>query len=170
MANEPIVYLRRANLTADPSLGTTNSGRNYLRLRLASNTSHKDENGQWQNDQAFFWSATLWDEEQINLYRQLHKGDTVAVRGNYREEQGTNQNNEPVTYRNLDWAEVALLHAPKSRQGGGQPQAGSTAWQRGQAYAQNSPQNTQNGASHANWGNTGTSAGYDGFGGGEDAF
>lgn len=170
MANEPVVYLRRANLTADPSLGTTNSGRNYLRLRLASNTSHKDENGQWQNDQAFFWSATLWDEEQINLYRQLHKGDTVAVRGNYREEQGTNQNNEPVTYWNLDWAEVSLLHAPKNRQQPSQPQSGNDAWQRGQAYSQNTQQNAQNTAPHANWSNTGTNTGYDGFGGGEDAF
>lgn len=139
MANEPLITLRRANLTADPQFGQTQSGRQILRLRVACNTAHRDQNNQWHDDTAYFFGITLWDMSQISLYRGLRKGDTVAVRGLYRETQGEDQNGNPVTYRNIDMAEVALLHGPKNTQNGPQ-QPSNTAWQRGQAYANSNTQ------------------------------
>lgn len=122
MANEPIITLRRAVLTADPTTGSTNSGKSMLRLRVASNTSHKDQStGQWQDDQTFYFGITLWDQAQIRLYQGLHKGDTVTVTGYYRETTGMDQNGQNTTYRNIDQAQVALLHAPKN----GQPRQNS---------------------------------------------
>lgn len=117
MANEPIITLRRATLTADPTTGTTGSGKRMLKLRVASNSRHKDQaTGQWKDDATYYFGITLWDQAQIRLYQVLHKGDTVSVTGYYRETTGMDKNGQNAIYRDIDQAQIALLHAPKSAQ------------------------------------------------------
>lgn len=117
MANEPQIYIRRANLVADPETRTSQSGKQFLALRVACNTSHKDQNGNWQTDDTYYYGVTLWNMDQISFYQHLQKGDAVSVRGSYRETHGQDRDGNPTVFKNIDFAEIAYLHSPRQQNG-----------------------------------------------------
>jgi single-strand DNA-binding protein len=68
------------NLTRDPELRSTPSGTPVCSLRIATNSSRKDETGNWV-DKPNYFSVTVWGAQGENCARFLEKGRPVAIDG-----------------------------------------------------------------------------------------
>jgi single-strand DNA-binding protein len=68
------------NLTRDPELRHTGSGMAVCSLRIAVNTTRKDETGQWV-DKPNYFDVTVWDKQGENCAQYLAKGRPVAIDG-----------------------------------------------------------------------------------------
>jgi single-strand DNA-binding protein len=82
------------NLTRDPELRHTPSGMAVCSLRIAVNTTRKDESGQWV-DKPNYFDVTVWGQQGENCAQYLSKGRPVAIDGRleWREWQDQNGNN-----------------------------------------------------------------------------
>lgn len=67
-------------LTRDPELKATQSGVSILAFGIASNTSRKNQAGQWE-DVAGFYDCKVIGSRADSLARILHKGMPVVVAG-----------------------------------------------------------------------------------------
>jgi single-strand DNA-binding protein len=68
------------NLTRDPELRHTPSGNAVCSLRIAVNTTRKDESGQWV-DKPNYFDVTVWGQQGENCAQYLSKGRPVAIDG-----------------------------------------------------------------------------------------
>ena len=68
------------NLTRDPELRHTPSGTAVCSLRIAVNTTRKDESGQWV-DKPNYFDVTVWGQQGENCAQYLSKGRPVAIDG-----------------------------------------------------------------------------------------
>src|SRR6187401_2187303 len=68
------------NLTRDPELRHTPSGTAVCSLRIAVNTTRKDESGQWV-DKPNYFDVTVWGQQGENCAQYLAKGRPVAIDG-----------------------------------------------------------------------------------------
>jgi single-strand DNA-binding protein len=68
------------NLTRDPELRHTPSGMAVCSLRIAVNTTRKDETGQWV-DKPNYFDVTVWGQQGENCAQYLAKGRPVAIDG-----------------------------------------------------------------------------------------
>ena len=68
------------NLTKDPELRHTPSGMAVCSLRIAVNTTRKDETGQWV-DKPNYFDVTVWGQQGENCNQYLSKGRPVAIDG-----------------------------------------------------------------------------------------
>jgi single-strand DNA-binding protein len=68
------------NLTRDPELRHTPSGMAVCSLRIAVNTTRKDETGQWV-DKPNYFDVTVWGQQGENCAQYLSKGRPVAIDG-----------------------------------------------------------------------------------------
>jgi single-strand DNA-binding protein len=68
------------NLTRDPELRHTPSGSAVCSLRIAVNSSRKDETGQWV-DKPNYFDVTVWGQQGENCAQYLAKGRPVAIDG-----------------------------------------------------------------------------------------
>jgi single-strand DNA-binding protein len=68
------------NLTRDPELRHTPSGMAVCSLRIAVNTTRKDESGQWV-DKPNYFDVTVWGQQGENCAQYLSKGRPVAIDG-----------------------------------------------------------------------------------------
>ena len=68
------------NLTRDPELRQTPSGMAVCSLRIAVNTTRKDETGQWV-DKPNYFDVTVWGQQGENCAQYLSKGRPVAIDG-----------------------------------------------------------------------------------------
>ena len=103
------------NLTRDPELRATSTGKEVCRFSLAVNRSYKNSEGEWQ-DTADFVDVTAWEGLASIVQNYCHKGKQVAVQGSLRssswEQDGQTRSKLEVSATN-----VLLL-------GEGKPQAG----------------------------------------------
>jgi single-strand DNA-binding protein len=109
------------NLTRDPELRNIPSGMAVCSLRIATNSSRKDESGQWV-DKPNYFSVTVWGAQGENCARFLEKGRPVAVDGrlDWREYQDKDGNKREAVEIVAD--RVQFLG---SRDGGGEGGNGS---------------------------------------------
>ena len=68
------------NLTRDPELRSLPSGTSVCSLRVATNSSRKDESGNWV-DKPNYFDVTVWGMQGENCAQYLSKGRPVAVDG-----------------------------------------------------------------------------------------
>ena len=68
------------NLTRDPELRTTGGGMPVCSLRIATNSSRKDESGNWV-DKPNYFSVTVWGAQGENCAKFLERGRPVAIDG-----------------------------------------------------------------------------------------
>lgn len=73
------------NLTADPELTFTASGRPVARLTVASNERYRDESGAWQDGTTSFVRVNAWGHLAEHSAESLGKGDRVIVSGTLRQ-------------------------------------------------------------------------------------
>lgn len=66
------------NLTHDPELNTTASGKNICRLSLAVKSDYKNAEGEYATD---FLDITTWNELAERCFKYLKKGSKVLVEG-----------------------------------------------------------------------------------------
>jgi single-strand DNA-binding protein len=81
------------NLTRDPELRSTNSGTQVCELRVAVNSSRKDESGNWV-DKPNYFNVKVWGAQGENCATYLSKGRPVAIDGrlDWREWEDQNGN------------------------------------------------------------------------------
>ncbi len=68
------------NLTRDPELRSTGGGTSVCSLRIAVNSSRKDQNGDWV-DKPNYFDVTVWGAQGENCSTYLVKGRPVAISG-----------------------------------------------------------------------------------------
>ena len=73
------------NLTADPELRFTTTGKSVASLRVACSERKKDPAGQWVDGDKVFLNVNCWNETAENITATCQKGDTVVVTGKYKQ-------------------------------------------------------------------------------------
>lgn len=71
------------NLGADGELRYTQSGKAFLRLRLATEESYQDQTGQWQSRPEWH-TVVVWDKRAESVAPRCTKGRPVLVAGRLR--------------------------------------------------------------------------------------
>jgi len=66
--------------TADSNLSYTDSGRAYLRFRIASDRNYRDKNGEWKQDTTFV-GVTIFGNQAERLSESIKKGTPVLIQG-----------------------------------------------------------------------------------------
>ncbi len=74
------VVVVTGNLTRDPELRSLPSGTSVCEMRVAVNSSRKDESGNWV-DKPNYFDVTVWGAQGENCATYLSKGRPVAVKG-----------------------------------------------------------------------------------------
>jgi single-strand DNA-binding protein len=74
------VVVVTGNLTKDPELRSLPSGTSVCEMRIAVNSSRKDESGNWV-DKPNYFDVTVWGAQGENCATYLSKGRPVAVKG-----------------------------------------------------------------------------------------
>lgn len=69
------------NLTRDPELRFTNSGRPVASFAVAINKRKRTEAGTWEDAGADFFNVTAWGDLGTHLSESLEKGQRVIVAG-----------------------------------------------------------------------------------------
>lgn len=87
------------HLTNDPQQRQAQNGNLYTTLSVAGNERNRDD------DETFFFGAMFFGKrgETVAGY---HKGDLVSMTGHLHEYEG----NDGKTYKQLNYAEIELLH------------------------------------------------------------
>jgi single-strand DNA-binding protein len=74
------VVVVTGNLTRDPELRSLPSGTSVCEMRVAVNSSRKDESGNWV-DKPNYFDVTVWGAQGENCATYLSKGRPVAIKG-----------------------------------------------------------------------------------------
>ncbi len=84
MANEPTTTIT-GNLTADPELRYTPTGRQVAAFTIASTPRFPDKGtGQWQDGETWFVRCSAWGDMAENIAASLAKGSAVVATGRLR--------------------------------------------------------------------------------------
>lgn len=124
MANSAVTLT--GNVTRDPELKYTNSGKAVVSFGLAVNRRYQ-VNGEWQ-EQVSFFNVTAWDQLGENVAASLTKGARVVVSGRievreYDKRDGGKGVSVDVTAdeigASLRWATVQVERNPRDGAAGG---------------------------------------------------
>lgn len=85
------------NMTRDPELRFTPTGRAVANLGIAVNERVQNEDGEWVDTDPEFWDVTVWGTQAENLCECCKKGDRVVMTGFFQDETYTNRDGEEVT-------------------------------------------------------------------------
>lgn len=69
------------NLTRDPELRYTQSGKPVASFTVADNRRVRDQSGNWVDGNTLFMQCAAWEELGENVAESLRKGMTVTVTG-----------------------------------------------------------------------------------------
>ena len=84
MANEPTTTIT-GNLTADPELRFTPTGRPVASFTIASTPRFPDrDTGQWKDGETWFVRCSAWGDTAENIAGSLSKGAAVIAAGRLR--------------------------------------------------------------------------------------
>ena len=95
-----------ANLTHDPELRYTTSGKAYARIRLASTPRIKDASGTWVDGATTFYEGRAWNDLAEHATESLRRGDRVIVLGALRTERWTDSTGEEREALRVDVDEI----------------------------------------------------------------
>jgi single-strand DNA-binding protein len=74
------------NLTADPDLKFSTSGKAITTIRIASTPRYKDQvSGEWKDATTLFLTSTIWGTQGENVAESLLRGAEVIVRGRLKQ-------------------------------------------------------------------------------------
>jgi len=162
MAGETVITVV-GNLTADPELRYTQSGRAVANFTIASTPRTFDrESNQWKDGDALFLRASCWAEFAEHVASSLTKGSRVIAQGrliqrSYQDREGNNRTSIELQIDeigpSLRYATAAVTRASGGGQGGqrggaddawGAPSApasggGNDVWNAPGAYSDDTP-------------------------------
>lgn len=103
------------NLCSDPEYGTTQSGINYCRFRVACQRRFKNQNGQYDAD---FISCLAWRQTADFVHQHFRKGNKIGLTGSiqtgsYTAQDGSTRYTTEVLVDNVEFV------TPKSDSGNG---------------------------------------------------
>jgi single-strand DNA-binding protein len=109
------------NLTRDPELRSLPSGTQVCELRVAVNSSRKDESGNWV-DKPNYFNVKVWGAQGENCATYLTKGRPVAIDGrlDWREWEGQNGEKRQAVEIVADRVQFLGSRDGGGEQGGGQ--------------------------------------------------
>jgi single-strand DNA-binding protein len=83
------------NLTADPELRYTGSGRPVASLRVACSERVKnDESGKWEDGPVAFYTVTAWGQLGEHLVEVVQRGDRIVAEGRWTAQSWTDKENQ----------------------------------------------------------------------------
>ena len=94
------------NLTKEPELRYTQSGRPVCSFGLAVNRRYQ-QNGEWKDADPVFLNASIWGTPGENAAASLHKGDRVMVTGRLEVREYTKQDGSKGTSVDIIVDEIA---------------------------------------------------------------
>lgn len=192
MAGETVITIV-GNLTSDPELRTTSTGRKLASFTIASTSrSYNRDAGRTEDGQTLFMNCTVWQDLADHVIASLSKGSRVIAQGrlsqrSYEAKDGSRRTIMELTVEeigpSLRWATAKVERqsastgfAGRSDQGSFDRAAGQSGGYRGGASYQGGAA-YQGGASYQNaasqggsdvWGASGGSDGYSSFGGSDE--
>jgi single-strand DNA-binding protein len=125
------------NVTDDPELRFTPTGRPVANFTVAVNKRFKDNDGQWQDRLDGFFRCNCWADMAENVAESLTKGTRIVVTGRLQQRQWEdNDGNKRSAFEiqvdevgpSLRWATATVQ---KSQRSGGQSSGGGGGQQSG---------------------------------------
>lgn len=95
------------NLTADPELRYTQSGKGVVNLRVASSERKKTEAGEWVDGDTTFLNVTSWNNAEA-IANQLKKGNRVTITGVLKQRDYETKTGERQTAYEVNADSVAI--------------------------------------------------------------
>lgn len=106
MAGDTILTIV-GNLTADPELRFTPSGKPVANFTVASTPRYFDRQaGEWKDGNALFQRCNLWNQPAENVAETLTKGTRVVVQGRLRQRSFETKEGEKRTVVDLEVDEI----------------------------------------------------------------
>jgi single-strand DNA-binding protein len=111
------------NLTAEPELRFTATGKAVASFTVAESSRVKDPDGTWRDGDSTFWRCSIWDTAAENLAESLTKGQRVIVVGEAKQRSFETRDGEKRTVievtaqdvgASLKWATVKATKATRS--------------------------------------------------------
>lgn len=103
------------NLTSDPELRYTPTGRATCRMRVAYNVRiRNDETGEWTDGETEFYTLDAWGRQAENVAECLQRGDRIVATGDWQERTFTNNDGAEITVTELQVREIgpSMLFVP----------------------------------------------------------
>lgn len=69
------------NLTRDPELRFTPSGKAVANLGVAENHRRRDDSGEWVDGETTYWRVSVWGDQAEHVAESLAQGHLVVVVG-----------------------------------------------------------------------------------------
>lgn len=117
------------NITDDPELRFTPSGRPVANFTVAVNRRYKNNDGQWEDKLDGFFRCNVWADQAENAAESLQKGTRVLVTGRLQQRQWEdNDGNKRSAFEiqvdevgpSLRWSTAQVQKSQRSGGGGGQ--------------------------------------------------
>jgi single-strand DNA-binding protein len=127
MANNTVTIV--GNLTRDPEMRYTTTGRGQTTLGVAVSRRYQDRNGEWQEESGFY-DVVCWGTLADNVAASLHKGSRVVVSGRLQFRSWENENGDKRSKieivaddvgPSLRWATADVHKVERSGPGDGGP-------------------------------------------------
>ena len=116
------------NITDDPELRFTPSGRPVANFTVAVNRRYKDNDGTWQDKLDGFFRCNVWADQAENAAESLQKGTRVVVTGRLQQRSWEdNDGNKRSAFEvqvdevgpSLRWSTAQVQKSQRSGSGGG---------------------------------------------------
>ena len=123
------------NVTDDPELRFTPSGRPVANFTVAVNRRFKNNDGQWEDRLDGFFRCSCWGDMAENTAESLTKGSRILVTGRLQQRSWEdNDGNKRSAFEvqvdevgpSLKWATATIQKSQRS--GGGQSTSGRADW------------------------------------------
>ncbi|WP_410659472.1 single-stranded DNA-binding protein [Amycolatopsis sp. lyj-112] len=106
MAGETVITVI-GNLTSDPELRFTHSGKAVANFTVASTPrTFNRSTGEWEDGEALFLRCNIWQQAAENLVESLTRGARVVVQGKLKQRTFDTQDGEKRTVVELDVDEI----------------------------------------------------------------
>ena len=133
------------NITDDPELRFTPSGRPVANFTVAVNKRWKNNDGQWEDKLDGFFRCNVWADQAENAAESLQKGTRVLVTGRLQQRQWEDNDGNKRSAFEIQVDEVgpslrwSTAQVQKSQRSGGGSSAGSSGGGGGQDWSAPAP-------------------------------
>lgn len=105
-------FFGTGNLTKDPVLRMTSSGKEVTTLSVAVRTSRKNKDGDYE---AIFMNISVWGSFAVTCNNTLKKGDQITFKGELQQRTYTDKYGEQKTVFDINSEEVVFPQRSQNR-------------------------------------------------------
>ena len=100
-------------LVEDPTVETTETGKQMTRVPIAVQRSYKNAEGEYETD---FFDVVLWNGIATNTSEYCHKGDLIGVRGRLESNSYETENGEKKKSTYIVADKISFLASKRSKE------------------------------------------------------